>query len=335
MSTLQPIVDIPFPNFPMDEETAPDRVDPVPEVTATTTVRAVEAPENRVPGEEILFPDTADLSPAGRRLAETAANDAASGFDAVANAESIRNNLGIRQLIASFDNYDNQAAQRRFARYLQLFASYAATPAATGQNDATLAALREREDELYSALGFIPGNVSAASTPIEQRMAVAIDNWLRGSGVFLPSMLQYSSSDGFRFSPLTDASRASLRAAEALASYERTRVAQYLREMSALTPEDFVFYDPTGLGELPLQQRRQFLERMDQLLQQANIDARAADLRYAFDEEGRLRAEELGLRNEEEIRRLEVLEEVINSYYGMLAASVRQYRAGIISASMG
>lgn len=343
MSTLQPYIDMPYPNYAMEEELAPNRVDPVPEVTPVVPVRPVEPFESRAPGEEVVPADAVEFSAAAREISEenaagsvqrdSATLSGGTRFDPVANAERIRDNLAIRDLIASFDNYDNSNAQARFNSYMQYFVNYAAAAGASG--DAGLADVRNRENALYASLGFMLDNAATASTPIAERMALAIDSWLNGTGIFQPAMLGYSSSDGFRFTPLTEASRASLRAADALASYERSRIAQYLREMATLTPEDFMFYDPTGLGALPLQERRDFLQRMDELLEQARIDARASELRYVFNENGQLVPEELGLADDSELQRLEAMEEIINSYYAMLIASVQQYKSGIISSSLG
>lgn len=319
----------------MDDELDPDRVVPVEGVTAPVTVRGVEAPENRPPGEEIVVPDAAEMSAASRALAESGARQHENTFDPTAMAGRIRDNLAVRELILSFNNYDNAMARKSYENYLRLFVNIAPEAVETQAGDAVMAGIRSRENALYAALGFMPANLEPDTTAYRERMAIAIDGWFAGSGVFIPSMLDYSSSDGFRFTPLTAQSRAATRAADTLSSYERTRIAQYLREMARLTPNDFMFYDPTGLGALPLDQRRQFLERVDQLLDQEGIDQRAADLRYAIDENNRLRIDDLELLEEDERRRLEALEDSVNSYYAMLLASVRQYSAGVISANLG
>lgn len=335
MSALQPIVNVPYPNFPMDDELDPNRVVPVEGVTAPASVREVEAPENRPPGEEIIVPDAAEMSAASIALSQSRARQQEDDtFDPTAMASRIRDNLSVRELILSFDNYDNAMARKSYENYLRLFVNIAPEAVETQAGDAVMADIRSRENALYAALGFMPANLEPDTTAYRERMALAIDSWFAGNGVFVPSMLDYSSSDGFRFTPLTAQSRAATRAADTLSSYERTRIAQYLREMARLTPNDFMFYDPTGLGALPLEQRRQFLERVDQLLDQEGIDQRAADLQYTLDENNRLRIDDMELLEEDERRRLEALEESINSYYAMLLASVQQYSAGVISASL-
>lgn len=343
MSAIAPYIDLPFPNFAMDEIADPNRVAPLRETTPVTPVRPVESTAGKVPGEEIPIPVMLELSAAARRLARnrqrntTPADNAqeTDSFNPAAEAERIRNNRSIRELVASLGDYDNQAAQERFANYLRLFENYAPpAAAATDADDSAVAAVRARENGLYASLGFLPADIQLSASSISQRMAVAIDDWLKGTGVFLPSMLGYASSDGFRFAPLTETSRQALRAADILASYDRVRIAQYLREMASLTPDRFMFYDPTGLGALALEQRREFLRRMDELLTQAEIDARAADLQYTFDEEGRLILEDGDLRNDDERRRLAALVDVANNYYAMLRASVEQYGAGVVSGSL-
>lgn len=324
MSSFQPFIDSPFPNFSMEELLYADPVQPVTEVTPVPEVRPAETVEERPAGEAA---DAAELSSFGRRLAEAAAAPEAA-VDTAALARSARNNRAIRELAASLADYDNTAAQRKFDSYLRVLSNYGPEAAATAEDDSAVAAVRAQLDAAYAGLGFMaPGS---ATTTMRRHMAEAIDQWLAGLGVFVPSMLTYSSGDGFRFSPLTAASKASLRAAETLASYEQARVARYLRYMAELTPQDFLIYDPTELRDLALNERRQFLQRMDELLAEARIDARAADLRYVFNNQGELQLEELGL-EEEEAAQLEASEAAINNYYAILAASVMQYGSGIIS----
>lgn len=336
MAALYPIFDIPYPNFAMEEALAPGRVRPVAEVTPVGAVRAVESREDRPEGDRTTGGDAVEVSVASRDLAsQVAGQKVVEERDSFLLARLSRENRAIRDLLASFSEYDNSAAQERFSKYLQLFVGLAPDSSAASRNERRgRDEVRARENGLYASLGFMPADITNEGGVMSQRIAVMIDAWLAGRGVFVPSMLGYGSSDGFRFIPFSGEARGALRAGEVLSSYERVRIAQYLREMARLTPEDFLFYDPTGLSELGLGERRSFLAEMGVYLEQARVDARAAELRYVFSEGGRLELAELGLRGDE-AKRLEAFREAINTYYGMLRASVRQYGAGILSGMLG
>lgn len=338
MSALTPYMDIPFPNFALEDELAPGRVRPVREVTPVAAVRAVESHAERPEGDRLPMTDGVEVSSAGQRLAEQVAGQMAATDkelkDSVSLTRSRRENLAIRELISSFVGYDNSAAQSQYANYLQLFVTLAADTNAARDEHRARDEVRARENALYASLGFLPADIGIEASVIMQKMALAIDKWLSGKGVFIPSMLSYGSSDGFRFVPLSTASQGALKARDILSSYDRWRISMYLKDMARLTPEDFVFVDPAGLTELGLADRRAFFTEMQQYLDKAGIEARAESLRYAFTAEGRLILTELGLR-ESEWRKLEAFREAINTYYGMLRASVRQYGAGILSGSLG
>ena len=342
MSSLTPYVIAPYPNFAAEEAERPYELPPVQETLPVVGVRAVEAEEDRVDDEAVRVADASEISAAARAIAENAARrrlqegpverrSATPAFDPVRDAERIRNNRAIRELIASLAAYDNSAAQEKFGNALNLFVDYSTPYTISGEAE-TAYYVPAPENIVYSTLGFSTSTV----TPRDMRESIgtAIDRWLRADGVFLPSMLGYSSSDGFRFAPLTDAARLAQRSRSVLATHERNRIATYLRDMARLTPRDFMFYDTTGLGALSIEERREFLARVDTLLEQAGIEERAVDLQYAFDQQGRLLTEQMELDDEAERLRLEALAEQISGYYGALLQSVKQYGAGIISASM-
>lgn len=334
MSSFQPYIDTSYPVYPAEEAAKPYEPGPVEGVSESAPVQPVETEEDRLPEDN----DAVALSNAARdlakaRLEETARNQslASTADNAVLDAARTRNNRGIRELIQSFQDYNNTAALARYNNSLAMFVRYGSAAVSSGESDA-IANLRAQENNAYQDLGiYYADNITRDN---REGISQAIDRWFVGEGVFMPAMLHFTSSDGFRFTPMTSEARMALRTADVLASYERSRIAAYLREMAALAPEDFMFYDPTGLGALGLEQRREFLARMDALLAQERIDARAAELTYAFNSENQLDIERLGLENSEEIARLEGLREDINTYYGMLRDSVRQYDADIISSSM-
>lgn len=333
MSAFQPYIDTSYPVYPAEEAAKPYEPGPVEAVSGAAPAQPVEPEEDRLSEDN----DAVALSNAARELADSRLQETAqtqnraSTDNAALEAARIRNNLGIRELIQSFQNYNNSAALARYNNTLAMFVRYGSAAVSSGETD-TVANLRAQENSAYQDLGiYYSDNVTRDN---REGISQAIDRWFVGEGVFMPAMLHFTSSDGFRFTPMTGEARMALRAADVLASYERSRIAAYLREMAALTPEDFMFYDPTGLGSLGLEQRREFLARMDALLAEARIDARAAELTYAFNAENQLDLERLGLEEREEIARLDRLREEINTYYGMLRNSVRQYDADIISSSM-
>lgn len=355
MSALTPIVDVPAPNYAAEQAQQPYTPPPVEEVEAVSPVRAVESDEDRVPSEEPLIPsvppvtDAADISRAGMTHTEQEAADFLEGTGAYPGTVSQRevdapaldgvrilNNRGVRELISGFPRYDNAEAQRRYAARLAMFLRYNAVVGASGENSA-VASLRAGENTAYAGLGMTASSIAEAAEASRTRreeMAAAIERWLEGREVFTPDMLGFASEDGFRFSPLTDESRATLRAADVMASYDRNQIAAYLRETSTLTPNDFLFYDPTGLGQLALDERREFLAYVQRLLDEERIDARAAELQYELDQEEQLRVAEQDALDEQDRLALDRLRGDISSYYGQLLSSVKQYNAGIISGSL-
>lgn len=341
MSTLQPYIDAPYPNFALEEAALPPVVPPVVEVTPTAPARPVEAPEDRPDGDQPAEADAMELSASGRALADANETLQRSGrtleqplsaFDPAVEAGRIRNNVAVRELIQSLDNYDNAAAVSRYTANLGVANVYGASAVQADEGN-VVANVRAQEDALYAALG-VARPETVTDTRFRDDMMRAIDRWLSAIGVFLPGMLRYSSSDGFRFAQLSEQAETALRSANVMATYDRPRVAQYLRELAALTPMDFMFYDPTGLGDLALRERRLFLKRMDEILRQQRIGLRAAELRYRLDENGRLVAEGEQLDREEQDR-LAAQEEVVNDYYAMLKDMVKQYNAGIVSQALG
>lgn len=328
MSSFQPYIDTSYPDYAAEAAHAPYAPGPVGGVEDTASTRPVAPTEERPEAEMPVQNDELSLSNAARAMhsGATAVSSAAIGQVDLTTLQNTHHNLGIRDLLQTFQTYDNQNAVNRYNHYLDMFTRYGVGGINSGEND-PVANLRAQENHLYGNLGI----TGASGTNVSG----AVDRWLTGDGVFTPSMWGQSSSDGFTYTPLSDeAIAAALTAAEALASYERTRIAAYLRELAQLTPNDFAFSDPTGLGELALRERREFLAMMDELLTQARIDERAAELRYVFNAAGELLLEELGLVDQEELARLEQSRDQINTYYGELLASVQQYGAGIISASM-
>lgn len=328
MSSFQPYIDTSYPDYAAEAARAPYAPGPVGGVEGPASARPVAPTEERPEAETPARNDELSLSNAARAMQSgaTAVSSATTGQVDLTTLQNTQYNLGIRDLLQTFQTYNNQDAVNRYNNYLDMFTRYGVGGINSGEND-PVANLRAQENHLYGNLGI----TGASGTNVSG----AVDRWLTGDGVFTPSMWGQSSSDGFTYTPLSDeAVAAALNAAESMASYERTRIAAYLRELAQLTPDDFAFSDPTGLGELALRERREFLARMDELLTQARIEERAAELRYVFSEEGELRLQELGLADQEELARLEQSRDQINSYYAALLASVQQYGAGVISDSM-
>lgn len=340
---FQPYIDMPYPNYALEEAARPYEMTPVPEVTPVERVRAVESEEDRVDADQPVIPDAIEISATAKDLSDNNVADRRDGssgqeeappiYDPVADGERIRNNVAVRELIGTFANYDNSAEVERFTAFLDLFGSYGA-PVVPAREGSQVANFRAQENALYYGLG-LSNPAELTDREMRDNMMRAIDRWMESVGIFLPGMLRYPSSDGFRFSPLTDRARLSLRSADVMATYDRSRIAQYLRELAVLTPSDFMFYDPTGLGDLPLRERRDFLSWMDSQLRQAGVTSqRAAELRYVF-ENDQLDLVELGLDDEERLaERLYTIANTANDYYTMLKDSVQQYDAGIISSGL-
>lgn len=340
MSAFQPFIDLPYPNYAAEAAAQPYEAGPVESVTPVSPVRPVEPEESRIADEYPTPADLSEISRAARERSEQAYRNArqrrAEEQDrllanrAPLDANRIRNNQGIRELIQSFENYNNQAAVNRYNAFLGVFVRYGANYVDSGEEGA-VANLRAQENQYYEDQLAVSDNVTRAN---REGISQAIDRWFVGEGVFFPAMLNYTSSDGFRFTPLSAAARPALRAADVMSTYDRNRIANYLRELAGLTPRDFMFYDPTGLGALPLEQRRDFLRRVQETLDQERIEARAAELRYAFNQQNQIDIDLLGLEDREELERLRRDQEAINTYYGQLLASVHQYKAGIVSEAL-
>lgn len=330
MSALQPIVELPTPNYAAEQAAKPYDPDaPVKALSASVPSSAAEAGENSAGAR--TGRDAYELSSSARTMAraERAESDAERDAE-MFEAKRLRDNLAIRELILSFRNYDNSAAARDYDLYLNMFVRYGVLNAAV-EEDTAIASMRAAEDELYGAMGF--SAAAPATREDRERVAGAIDRWFAGRGVFSPEMLRYRSSDGFRFTPVSDAARAAERATDVLASYDRARIAAYLREMASLTPADFMFHDPTGLADLDLERRREFLGQLDAWFAREGIDVPASELHYVFNENGELQADALGLDDRYRTRLDELLDE-INTYYGQLRAMVHQYKAGIVSSAL-
>ena len=328
MSVFQ-IYEIPQPNYAAEEAAKPPETPPVEPVAATTPASPIEGELARDKNGSD-FQDELSLSYEARdrmlevlelRRQEKKAANARAVYD-------IHNGPALRELLSSFATYDNSRAIANHSHRLAMFSSYGSDTTPTSEANA-VASLRAAENEIYATMGI--SRSTNETREAREAASRAIDLWLAGEGVFQPQMLNAPSSDGFRFTPLSDASQMTLRAATVLSTYERARITEYLRELANLTPNDFMFYDPTGLEELALSQRREFLARVEQLLTQAETQSRAAELRYQVTDTGTLAVETDGIADENERRRLEALSAQINTYYGQLNNSVRQYNQGIIS----
>lgn len=291
----------------------PPRVEPAPNAEIPAVRRAPDASARRAasPGTRA---DALDVSKKGRELALDAIrlgrntglfpSMSAGARTAVAEAVGMTDLPSVRELQEQFAHYDNRTAVANFRKYLSASAAYG------GAGDliraaAAEVALRDGEravEALVTAAG--PEIPSAGERGL---IGGAVDRWMTGAGVFLPQFSGYASSDGIQFAPFSAEAEAALRFAEVFATGERDHIAAYLLEMSQLAPSDFLFYDPTGLGTLIQQERRSFLNRIDELLAQLaeqsqppeGVQPRAAELRYAFDESGRLDFSLLGDRERE------------------------------------
>lgn len=278
--------------------------------------------------------DAAEISRAGRERARQELQALRfrpeSTSQTVSEAEVLAavDNPAVRGLLSTFTGYDNRAAREAYDNYLLVVARYGVDPGVNGAIAAASDPLQVNNATLYN---LILSRTASANREMRAAIGEAVDRWLAGQGVFLPGMQDYASRDGFRFTPLSEAAMQALRAADLLAEYEWGRIAAYLREMAALTPMDFLFYDPTGLGSLPLDARRLFLAKVDQLLAEADIATRAADLRYQFNRDGSLDFDRLGTGVPDAGERIaEVLSRNGGDYYGQLADSIRQYGFGIV-----
>lgn len=331
MSVLQPPYDDPYPIMTDAVRPVYEPV-PVPEVEPVTPARPVRAEEERPP--EATAEDVATLSAAARELTgdalDRSRSERTAANAAVSPAEpfGVRTGRALRELLATFSGYDNRLARTAYNYYLNMFTRYGSSEFAAEEDDA-VNAFRTMENGAFRNLGVSRADVDTRE--VREGIARAVDRWFVGEGVFMPQMLGHSSSDGFLFSPLSQASMASLRSAEVLASYDRSRIALYLRELAGLGPNDFLFSDPTGLDEMTLVGRREFLARVDRLLADAELDLMAAELRYVRNADGSLAVDESRLAEERARREIRELTAQLNTYYGQLADSVSQYGPGVVS----
>ncbi len=243
---------------------------------------------------------------------------------------STTNSRSVTELLATFENYDNSQAVTQYNNYLTVFTRYTGSVADNIQEN-NEANMRAAENATYQYLGI--SHYGTVTRQVREGISNAIDRWYVGEGVFTPEMLNYSSGTGFRFSPVSPNAQQALLYRNVLSTYDRNQIAAYLREMARLTPFDFVFYDPTGLEALTLEQRREFLRLVDSLLADAEIQARAADLQYAFTEDGQLDFDYL---DEQLALEQQRLVDYINSRrdaYGQMLNMYQRYGLATISAA--
>ncbi len=371
MSSIHPYYDIAYPNHAAEQAHMPYSPPPVEQVRETATSRAGESSLRR-PDPENSPGDVAVLSESIRLRAERQPSDNAPAPVFLAadqvlalDPDATRRNRALQEFLRSLEIRNNRAALARYIAWLDLFTryqmpipgnlpnpsdrdnplaglryetpgNYIAPPDTSVLQDQIIEAQRlaylQRENAYYDYLGI--SRADNITMEMRENMAVNIDRWYLGEGVFMPQMLWYSDSSGFRFAPITPRAQEATRAPDVLASHSRPQIAGFLREMAGLTPFEFLFYDPTFLAELTLEARRQFLQRAQTALDQAGVRARAADLRYAFDREGMLLLDLLGLQRERDRLALDRFRADLSNYYGQLADSVRQYDEGIISGSL-
>ena len=318
-----------------------NEVEPVPPTSETTPARAVESTEERdATGQESA--DMAQFSSTGRELAKEVfqarmnriANETAAArqADPAAAAREAVNNRSLRELLERFQNYDNTAARENFFRRLELYSAYGGGMPEPVQEEAPDENVRSGEDLALASLGIPPEGL--ATREIREGVSQAIERWFRGEGVFMPQMLGNVSPDSFWFTPQSPAAEAAERAADVFATYDRTRIATYLRETALLTPHDFMFSDSTGLGALSLADRRDFLTQTDRFLNRIGTDLRAAELTYSFNPNGTLNLAEIERENRLTDEALRRLDEAANTYYAALSASVQQYGVQIVSSAL-
>lgn len=322
---------------PIEGPTLPQRTSSVriaPSRSPTTVIQPAT-----VQNDQVAFSAPAtnlSMEAARNLLVNQATNVAAAAVDEAeaVNAYAMPNtNRSIRELLESFEYYDNSEAVRRYDTFLNIFSAYAPIPDSVQQENGDLT-LREMENRLYQSIG--ANRPGVIDREVREGIGRAIDRWLAGRGVFWPEMLGYPSGDGFRFAPLSEEAANARRSGTVLSSFQRERIAEYLRLMAGLVPADFMFYDPTGLGPLSLVERRDFLRIIDILLEEAASETRATELAYAFAEDGSLdfAAMEREARDLER-RMLELQRYDLSSYYGAMMNAIRQYGAGIVSAVFG
>ncbi|MCC8189096.1 MAG: hypothetical protein LIP77_00485 [Planctomycetes bacterium] len=337
MAAIYQFYELPYANVAAEEMRRVEDVPPVAAVEATSAVQPVRPVGERV-DDGLDTSDGLAISYAARHLVENIRHVTGAGQSAASSridshslsAES-RHSPALQELVAGFAGYNNDAAVRQYNYYLGMFTTYGTDQAVAEDVDA-LATVRSLENGVYGSMGIaLAGEITRE---MREGIGAAIDRWIREEGVYMPGMLWYASSDGFRFTPLSRSAAATTRSADVMSTYDRIRIAAYLRELAQLTPNDFLFYDPTGLDLASLDDRREFLTRVDRLLAEERIDLLASEIHYGVDGEGSLDLQTLRELDREDQQRLEALRDQLNTYYGMLRNSVAQYQAGIISASL-
>lgn len=116
----------------------------------------------------------------------------------------------------------------------------------------------------------------------------ALDAWLRGEGVFGFAMLGGVTADGFRIFAAGE-SRAILdEYRDAFRADDTTRMDAAQKKMAQLKPSDFAYQDLTGLGNLGLADRNDYLAIADALFTKAGLDVKATETRFIFNTKGEI-----------------------------------------------
>lgn len=190
----------------------------------------------------------------------------------------------LRELMAGFSQYDNTRAVQHYLTYVRTTAAYG-NP--SGLIRFAGVGMLPQDVFLYRQDGFRSLTNADARAYYDARVR-EVDRWLRGQTVFRPELLDYPSSEGFRFIPGDDQAALVANARAVAADGDNARIANYLSILATLTPLAFLFYDPTGLGALPFVERQDFLAQVDEAVVPATPRIPAIELEYAFNPEREL-----------------------------------------------
>ncbi len=251
-------------------------------------------------------------------------------------AVSVEERLGsagsrsVRELVATFDSYNNSQAIASASQFIDLYSKYGG-----GIGESMDASANQDLAGMDPFLVLIRETLHPTSSARDIREAIreAINRWFLGAGVFSPVMLGHSSRAGFRFSPLSSRSMRALHHRDIIATSNRAIIAAYLREMVLLRPGDFMFYDPTGLGSLGLLARWGFLSLMANLLSAAGASAHASDLHYRFNRDGTPDFDYLDRQIASARRRLSDLINQRTDAYGQMLNQYQRYGLSVISSA--
>lgn len=171
-----------------------------------------------------------------------------------------------KEYAASFAGYDNSQA---VADFLASFKGAAPLDKIDGTAGENTAGATEQGGDFTNA-------------PFD----TAVDAWLRGEGVFTIGMFGATTADGFRVLATGKSQELLAGVRDAMRADDYDTLNRIQKELATLKPSDLAFLDMTGLGNLGLGERNDFLDKADELFAKAGLDVSARSLNFSFNKDG-------------------------------------------------